>query len=66
MKLEYFLISYTKINSKWIKDLNIRPETIKLLEENTGKTLSDRNHSRILYDTLPRILELNFAVLHTS
>ena len=62
MKLEHFLTPYTKANSKRIKDLNVRSETIKLLE-NIGKTPSDINHSRILYDPPPRILELK-AVLN--
>ena len=57
MKLEHFLTPYTKMNSKWIKDLNVRPETIKLLEENLGKTVFDVNHSSILYDSPPRIME---------
>ena len=62
MKLEHFLTPYTKINSKWIKDLNLRPETIKLLKENISKTLTNINHSRILYDPPPRILELKAKI----
>ena len=62
MKLDHFLTPHTKINSKWIKGLNVRPETIKLLEENIGKTLSDINHSRILYDPHPRILEIKAKI----
>ena len=62
MKLEHFLTLYTKINSKWIKDLNVRPETIKLLEEDIGKTLSDINQSRILYDIPPRVIEIKAKI----
>ena len=62
MKLEHFLTPYTKINSRWIKGLSVRPETIKLLEENIGKTLSDINHSRILYDPLPRVMEIKAKI----
>ena len=62
MKLDHLLTLNTKINSKWIKDLNVTPETIKLLEENIGKTLSDINHSRILYDPPPRILEIKAKI----
>ena len=61
MKLEHFLTPYTKINSKWVKDLNGRPETIKL-EENIGKTLSDIHHSRILYDPPSRIMEIKAKI----
>ena len=62
MKLEQFLTPYTKINSKWIKDLIVRPETIKLQEENIGRTLSDINHSKILYDPPPRVMEIKTKI----
>ena len=62
MKLEHFLTPYTKINSKWIKDLNGRPDTIKLLEENIGKTLDDINQSKILYDSPLRVTEIKTKV----
>ena len=62
MKLEHFLIPNTKINSKGIKDLNVRLETIKLLEENIGKTLSDINHSKIFYDPPPRVMEIKAKI----
>jgi len=74
MKLEHFITPsvqfscsvvsdpYTKANSKWIKDLNLRPETIKLLEENKGRTLDDINQSKILYDPPPRVMEIKTKV----
>ena len=61
-ELEHFLTPYTKINSKWIKDLNVRPETIKVLEENIDKTLFDINHSRILYDPPPRVMKIKAKI----
>ena len=62
MKLEHFLTPYTKINSKWIKDLNVRLETVKLLEENIGRTLDDVNKSKILYDPPPGVMEIKTKV----
>ena len=62
IKSKHFLTPCTKINSKWIKDLNVRPENIKLLEENIGRTLSDTHHSKILYDPPPRVMEIKTEV----
>ena len=62
MKLEHTLTPYRKINSKWIKDLNVRPDTIKLLEENIGRTLCDINHSKILFDPPPREMEIKTKI----
>ena len=62
MKLEHLLTPYTKINSKWIKDLHLRPETIKFLELNKGKTLSDISHSRIFYDPPLRVMEIKAKI----
>ena len=62
MKLEDSLTPYTKINSKWIKDLNVRPDTIKLLEENIGRTLYDISRSKILFDSLPREMEIKTKI----
>ena len=62
MKLEHTLTPYTKINSKWLKDLNIRHDTIKLLEENIGRTLYDINHSKIVFDPPPREMEIRTKI----
>ena len=62
MKLKHFLTPYTKINPKWIKDLNARSEAIKLLEENTGRTLCDIHHWKILYDSPPRVMEIKVKI----
>ena len=62
MKLEQSLSPYTKINSEWTKDLNIRPETIKFLEENVARTVNDINQSKILYDTPPRVMQIKAKV----
>ena len=62
MKLEHFLTAYTKINSKWITNLNVKPETIKLLEENISKTLFDINHSKILCDSPYRVMEIKTKI----
>ena len=62
MKLKQFLTPYTNINSKWIKGLNIRPETIKILEENIGRTIDDINQSKFLYGPPPRVTEIKTKV----
>ena len=62
MKLEHFVIAYTNINSKWIKDLKVKSETIKLLEENIGRTVYDINHSKTSYEPLPRVMEIKTKI----
>ena len=66
MKLEHSLTSYTKINSKWIKDLNVRPNTIKLFEENVGRTLFDISHSNIFFDPSPRVMEIKTKIYRSE
>ena len=62
MKLEHFVTPYTKINSKWIRDLNVRPDTIKLLEENISRTLFDINHSKIFFNSPPGVMEIKTKI----
>ena len=62
MKLEHVLTLYTKIHSKWIKDINVRPESIKILKENISRTLNDISQSKILYDPSPRLMEIKIKV----
>ena len=62
MKLEHFVTPYNKINTKWIKHLNVKPETIKLLEENIGRTLSDINYRKILYGPAPSVMEIKTKI----
>ena len=62
MKLEHSLTPYTKVNSRWIRDLNVRPDTIKLLEENIRRTLYDIIHSKILFDAPPREMEIKTKI----
>ena len=62
MKLEHSLTLYKKINSKWIKDLNVRSDTIKLLEEKIGRTLFDINHSKIFFDPPPRVMKIKTKI----
>ena len=64
MKLEHTLTPCTNINSKWLKDINVRPDTIKLLEENISRTLFDINHSNILSDSPPRIMTIKTKINH--
>ena len=66
MKLKHFITPYTKITTKWIKDLNVRPETIKLLEENIGRTLDDINQHKVLYDPPPGVREIKIQKKYTS